>query len=212
MLQVIDSVQYSFHDDTLPTEVLLVINDTCSDIPTHMLAVSSPDLPGSPRRVLIQPIHHIILATHYASLPKLLRTTPRIPDKTGHITLPVLPLNIPSVDTFSLLIRFLYTKDTLYLLGMLLPTRTATPVWLLDLAMDFDPDAPELREYRVMLGQTFTFQVLIEHIWVINGLWKNTAALGISDPGLWDVLDLAWHLVLGAVCLEYPAESSSSQP
>lgn len=204
LLQVIESVEATPDKESLSAELSVIVNETRSDQPTHVLAVFAPSLPGAPRPVQIHPIHHIIWATHCASLPPLATTTLPTPDEIGQITIPVITLKIPCLDTFSLVERYLYTKDTLYLLGMLLPTRNATPAWLLDIDLHFDADDSELQNFRVMLGKTYTHQKLVEHMCTLNGLWKNVIALGISDDRLWDVMDLAWDLLLGALSHEYP--------
>jgi hypothetical protein len=36
---------------------------------------------------------------------------------------------------------------------------------------------------------------------VVSGVWRNVVALGVADPELWDVLDLAWEVVLGSLNL-----------
>jgi hypothetical protein len=34
---------------------------------------------------------------------------------------------------------------------------------------------------------------------IVNGLWRNVSTLGIFDDQLWDVMDMAWELLLGAL-------------
>jgi hypothetical protein len=35
----------------------------------------------------------------------------------------------------------------------------------------------------------------------IGAVWKNAVALGVHDPELWNCLDLAWEVILGAMNL-----------
>jgi hypothetical protein len=35
----------------------------------------------------------------------------------------------------------------------------------------------------------------------ITSLWRNAIALGVHDKDLWDVIDLAWEVVLGSLNL-----------
>lgn len=211
MLQVCQSVEATTPNrDPIPSELSLVVNDITSDLPTHVLAVFSSDHPRSSGPVLLEPVHYIILAAYCASLPPLRGLTSQIPDMAGRVTLPVLRFNIPSPETFSILKRFLYTKDYLALLATFLPTHSATPVRLLELDMSVDDEVTEFNEFQVILGQKFSLQVLTAHTCTLTGVWKNICALGISDPQLWDVLDLAYDLLLGAARTRYPARSDDN--
>lgn len=195
MLRASNSVEIDPPEDTvdLPREMPSTVKDQCAEFPTHMLAVSSLE---TPPRVLVYPVHHIILATSCANLPVVRKTEPRTPSPAGEISIPVLGIKIPCPETFGLLNIFLYKKDTLWLLGMLLPTRNATPAGLL--AFDIEADAKELFEFRVMLRQTFSDHVLAKYMKTVNGLWRNAVALGVCNDEFWDVLDLAWNILLGA--------------
>lgn len=44
-------------------------------------------------------------------------------------------------------------------------------------------------------------QTLTTHAAHVKELWQDMAALGLHDPELWDALDLAWEVVLGALNL-----------
>ncbi|KAG5640410.1 hypothetical protein H0H81_012012, partial [Sphagnurus paluster] len=44
-------------------------------------------------------------------------------------------------------------------------------------------------------------QTLMTHAGHVKELWQNMAALGLHDPELWDTLDLAWEVLLGALNL-----------
>jgi hypothetical protein len=39
------------------------------------------------------------------------------------------------------------------------------------------------------------------HAHHITALWRNAIALGAHDKDLWDVIDLAWEVVLGSLNL-----------
>jgi hypothetical protein len=39
------------------------------------------------------------------------------------------------------------------------------------------------------------------HTQHITALWRNAIALGVHDKDLWDTMDLAWEVVLGALNL-----------
>jgi len=40
----------------------------------------------------------------------------------------------------------------------------------------------------------------------VKELWQDMVALGLNDPELWDTLDLAWEIVLGALNLAAAAQ------
>jgi hypothetical protein len=46
-----------------------------------------------------------------------------------------------------------------------------------------------------------SLQTLTSHAGHVTALWRNTVALGLFDPELWDAMDLAWEVVLGALNL-----------
>jgi hypothetical protein len=44
-------------------------------------------------------------------------------------------------------------------------------------------------------------QLMMSRASAIVGCWRNMVALGISDPDMWDALDLAYEVLLGAMNL-----------
>jgi hypothetical protein len=214
MLRVLSSVEATPVRNSLPKELPIMVNDLSSDMPTHMLAVysrQSTASPNSTRRVTLFPIHNIIMALHCAHLPTLPKSTASEPDSVGQMTLPVIPLCIPSPETFSQLSAYLYTRNCSQLLVSLLPTRMLTPASILSFDHILDVDSPELQQYSEKLRATYTPHALLMHAMTINGLWRNACALGVFDDQLWEVLDLAWDAVLGALgWTEGGAEATSS--
>ncbi|KAF7969098.1 hypothetical protein HWV62_28356 [Athelia sp. TMB] len=200
MMQVLASVEATPVKNALPMELSIMINDLTCDLPTHMLAVYSRQSSHSPnptRRVTLFPTHAIVMSLHCANLPALPVSRPREPDSEGEMTVPVVPLCIPSPETFSPLSAYLYTKDAQHLLRALLPSGPATPPDILSL--DADPDSPEFAQFSGKLRATYTAPALLTHAMAINGLWRNVVALGIFDERLWEALDIAWAAVLDAL-------------
>jgi len=136
---------------------------------------------------------------HCAHLPTFPKSTASESDSVGQMTLPVIPLCIPSPETFSQLSAYLYLKDASHLLATLLPTGTLTPTSILSLDSELDSDSPELQQFSEKLRATYTAHALLMHAMTINGLWRNACALGVFDGQLWEVLDLAWDAVIGAL-------------
>jgi hypothetical protein len=202
MMQVLSSVEATPVKNSLPKELTVMVNDFSSDMPTHMLAVYSRQCSASPnptRRVMLFPTHNIVMAVHCAHLPMLPKSTATEPDSVGQMILPVVPLCVPSPETFSQLSAYLYTKDASHLLAMLLPTATQTPTSVLPLNELLDADAQKLQQFSSKLRATYTPHALLAYAMTINGLWRNVCALGIFDAQLWEILDLAWGLVIGAL-------------
>lgn len=202
MLQVVCSVDATPARNMLPTEMTVMINDLCSDLPTHMVAVytrESPISPGPIRRVNLFPVHHIMIASHCAHLPPLPKSVPSTPDDLGRMILPVVPLCLPCPELFPLISTYLYTKDAFYLFASLLPAGPSTPPSLLCLDVDLDSDSSEIREYCGMLRAMYSPNALFTRAMIVNGLWRNVSTLGIFDDQLWDVMDMAWELLLGAL-------------
>lgn len=157
---------------SLPRELEIVVNDmVAAACPTHMLAVYSNTPSNTPsttrRKVTLFPTHHLVLAAHCINLPRLPLSTATTSTKT---TLPVIPLCLPSPETFALLQTYLYTKHTTSLLMALLPSNNA-------------PDVLSLSRLAMM----------------IHGIWRNACVLGVVDEQLFDTIDKAWDVVVNAM-------------
>jgi len=200
MMKVLAGVETTLvrNANTLPTELTITATDESSDMPTHMLAVYTRQPSAHlTRRIKMYPIHNVILAVHCAHLPMLPKSTATEPDSVGQMTIPVVPLCIPSPETFSKLSAYLYTKKASWLLSTLLPTGALTPASILSLYID--RDSPELHRYQSKLRSTYNPCALLMHAVTINGLWRNVCALGVFDDKLWEVMDLAWEAIIGAL-------------
>jgi len=58
---------------------------------------------------------------------------------------------------------------------------------------------PEVQQFSTKLRATYTLHALLARAMTINGLWRNVCALGIFDAQLWEILDLVWEVVIGAL-------------
>ncbi|KAF7366433.1 hypothetical protein MSAN_00900200 [Mycena sanguinolenta] len=164
------AVQTSIPKSTLPKELEILMNDVvAAACPTHMLAVFN-DAPlsfGQKRQVSLFPVHDLVLRVHCTNLPTLPLSQPST--SSSHATVPVIPLRLPSPETFPLLHAYLYTRDSASLLASLRPSCDADMV---QLAM---------------------------HASRIHGLWRNACALGVIDEQLYNVLQTLWSSTLGAM-------------
>jgi len=175
----------------LPREIEIICNNVSIEPPSHVLAVYSRT--GAPRcGVTLFPAHALILATNCANLPDLPESRPSPPAEAGGtVTLPIVPLRIPSTATFSTLLSYLYTKRSDHLLEELLPLGE-------DEAMSFD-------QLSRKHAAACTAKTLSEHMRKVHSLWSNAAVLGIFDDKLFRTLEIAWEVLLGALDIGFGA-------
>lgn len=201
MLRVLAGVKVESTSNHLPKELSVVINDLSSDVPTHMLAVYSRQVPATTkRRVTLFPVHNIILATHCANLPVLQKSNPTPPECVGQsISIPVVPLCIPVPEMFPPLSTFLYTKRIDYLLSTLLPSPVSSALLL------EDPSSlnaqRSLQQFANKLAAITPAHILLARAMLVNGLWRNACALGITDERLWCAIDIAWDVLINALAI-----------
>ncbi|KAG0703534.1 hypothetical protein DFH29DRAFT_981858 [Suillus ampliporus] len=174
-----------------------------SSYPTHILALSRSSN-SSDSYVTLVATHSLILASNCASLPRL------PPSASSHgaavsVTLPVLPLTIPAPAAFSPLHTFLYTHSAPQLLSVLLPAvpgsflSTLTSPQALRGTLASGPALHTLSAH--LMASAPGMGALTNVAQNIAAVWRNAVALGVHDPELWDCLDLAWEVILGAMNL-----------
>ncbi|KAJ7441238.1 hypothetical protein FB451DRAFT_1441438 [Mycena latifolia] len=157
--------------------------------PTHALTIAAAPAKGShlerdaPHAIF--PVHAVVLAAHCAKLPHLLPMPPPAPSRAASATLPILLLTLPSPQAFAILHAFLYTHRLAPALAALLPLppRSSSPSRM--------PRSPprSTAPPRAMRSRPTC------------ELWQDMVALSMYDAELWDALDLAWEVVLGALNL-----------
>lgn len=172
--------------------------------PTHVLALSKSSSHDS--SALLVPTHSVVLASQCASLPRLPPSTVSgHPNATVSVTLPILPLSVPSPAAFAPLHTFLYTHSVAQLLSTLVPAipstflSTLTSSHALRGTLSSGPALHSLSAH--LLSSAPGMGALTNVAQNIAAVWRNAVALGIHDPELWDCLDLAWEIVLGAMNL-----------
>lgn len=218
----------------LPPTIDVPVRPTASSppraFPTHMLAVSSskasPSQPNTPTAasflasnsptstVPLFPAHALVLAAYCPLLPQL----PRSAGQRGHaaLSLPLVPLAVPSAETFHLLHAYLHTRRPDTLLAALLPSlaphlppahaaSSSSAAHARPYASHFSSDSLLRLAHALASGAAAhggpqgALGALMAHVKVINGLWRNVCALGVSDAELWGVMDVAWEVVLVAL-------------
>ena len=103
--------------------------------------------------------------------------TPSTPNTTGILYLPVLPLEIPSIATFSIVHTTLHQ-----------PSRP-----LISLLLDSTPE--QAREKVEKLSPAELMAVLEK----VHGVWQNACTLGIGEDRIWKGMGEVWGLVVGSL-------------
>ncbi|KAF8842797.1 hypothetical protein BDN67DRAFT_988890 [Paxillus ammoniavirescens] len=172
--------------------------------PTHILALSRSSSQDS--SALLVATHAVVLASHCASLPRLPPSpVSGHPNATVSVTLPVLPISIPSPAAFAPLHAFLYTHSIPQLLSTLIPAipasflSTLTSPQVLRGTLASGPSLHRLSSHLVSSAPGMGALTGVAQN--TAAVWRNAVALGVHDPELWDCLDLAWEVVLGAMNL-----------
>ena len=187
LLSVLPRVRAQTLRDTLPKELSISVDDALSDLPTHMFAVySQKSNVVGPRRVTLFPIHDIVFSSQCANLTKL-PAMAKVDVSASIVepslaTIPVVPLTIPSPQTFPQLAAYLYTHSTLDLLAFLLPIRAA--------------GAHPLHNIGDAMAEAHNVHAVLAHAMTVIGVWGNACALGVFDLGLWNAPDVAWEEII----------------
>lgn len=202
-------------DGFLPEELPITVHDLTTAPPSHMVAVyslmsmcsaSGPAVGRGPC-FNFYPVHSIYLAAHCAHLPNFptIASTWTPPIVTPGATsatymVPVQSLCLPSPVTYPLILGYLYTKRADLLISEFLPT--PVPVGLLAAATRGVKDHKAMRDYADHLAAAYTLPALLNYAVLVEGFWMNACTLGIVDHCLWEVIDVAWRVLMHAFTLQ----------
>jgi hypothetical protein len=167
-------------------------------MPTHLLAVVSPDQnPSSPPVML--PIDAALFDRGFrfdlnipADPPGTGSTAP-IPythtmgdSQVLMVTLPVLSITVPHIASLPLLLLF----------GMKLETQPNLLAWSL-LPVNVVEEFPNAAAMALILShiRDDQFDRTYRHN---QGIWKNTLALGVNDPSIDEIVHTAWNVTAEA--------------
>ncbi|KAM0786009.1 hypothetical protein ACM66B_006825 [Microbotryomycetes sp. NB124-2] len=172
--------------------------------PSHVLAVVSADSP----RTLMVPVHGLLYAKHCRNLhilsssPRAQPFHPSLPTDSrppsanltnSAVTLPVVKLQLPHAQAFTLLHAYIYTLSRQSLFSSLLPTVPSSKFSnLLN---------PTLLSFAQSLSN-LERQTLLRHLELVHGLWQICVALGVCDEKVWEVMRVCWSLLVGAVGIQ----------
>lgn len=166
--------------------------------PTHVLAVASSKSSGN-EHVFMFPVHNIIIAAQCSALPRLPPSS-AVPSSTLH--LPVLPLSLPSPAAFKVLHGYLYNHSLEAVLKSLFPLPSGFTQGLSHYTVQSTLSSGSLLHQLstyLCSASGGSLQALTGHAAHVKELWQDMVALGLHDPELWDTLDLAWEITLGAL-------------
>lgn len=170
-------------------------------LPTHILAVASSKSSAN-ELVFLLPVHSIIIAAQCTALSRLPFTSSTTPSGTLH--LPVVPLALPSPAAFKVLHGYLYSHSLEAVLKSLFPLPSGFTQGLshytVQATLSSGSTLHQLSSYLCSSAGS-NLQVLTNHAAHVKELWQDMVVLGLNDPELWDTLDLAWEITLGALNL-----------
>ncbi|KDQ51685.1 hypothetical protein JAAARDRAFT_139870 [Jaapia argillacea MUCL 33604] len=165
--------------------------------PTHVLALASASQSSS--NITLIPTHHLVLAIHCSHMPSLPASKP------GSGSVLVVPMTVPSASTFPILHNYLYTKrlDTLLnsmvqLPPSFIPSGSSSSSSGLS---HISPDAIKRASHHLASSSMYSAEPLMRYVGIVNSMWKNVCALGVFERDLWQAMDIAWEIVLGAVAI-----------
>jgi hypothetical protein len=111
-------------------------------------------------------------------------------------------MSVPSPTAFVILHQFMYHHRLDSVLKALFPL---PPNFLQSLShqtvqatLSSEPTLRQLSSY-LCASASSNLQALTAHAAHVKELWQDMAALGLYNPELWDTIDLAWEIVLGAL-------------
>jgi len=162
---------------------------------------SAPALPS--RKVVLYPVHSLVLAAHCACLPIApaspfhSETGPRgqkiSPDTP--VDLPVWRIVLPAPELFPILSVYLYNKNLPNLYKAMLPAEVPENFYSKP-GTTACPTPLEIQACGEDLGQKFGQQDLLRCLGRVTGIHRNAYALGVCDEGLWMALGIAYESLL----------------
>jgi len=168
--------------------------------PTHILAVASSKSSGN-EHVFMFPVHSVVIAAQCSALPRL---PPSSGASSGVLHVPVLPLALPSPAAFKVLHGYLYNHSLDGILKSLFPLPAGFVQGLshhtVQSTLASGSTLHQLSTYLCSSAGS-SLQALTTHAAHVKELWQDMVALGLHDPELWDTVDLAWEIILGALNL-----------
>lgn len=116
----------------------------------------------------------------------------------------MLPLSLPSPAAFAIIHSYIYHHRPEAVLQSLFPVPSQFVQALsgesIRSTLASGSALHHLSSY-LCKASSGNLQTLMTHATHVKELWQDMVALGIHDPELWDTVDLAWEVILGALNL-----------
>ena len=186
----------------LPTSFKLDLHrDSCGTSlpPTHLFAVHKDST-----RASLFAGHAMVLALQCCSIPFL----PAVPEPTtpsSARTLPVVRLVVPHPELFHITYRWLYDQESGSLFRSLIPTVFVARYLA---TKKVEQGEQSIHSVAGALSNLSTRE-LLGRLQLIQGVWKNGAALGILSTCYWSQLEKAWEYVVAALVLARKRKAST---
>jgi hypothetical protein len=178
----------------LPKELVVAAHDLSAQMPTHLLAVYGKSDNSGRASMSLYPAHNIVLSAYCANMPVLPYSSPLSPLlKGGRVQLPVVPICLPHPQSYATIQQYLYTKDRISLIMSMLPTLPPRGV--------LSGGSSATAQYARDLAQTFTTQKILSLLRNAHGLYRNMCALEVQEDLMWQLVSVAWEILLSALAL-----------
>lgn len=170
----------------LPTHLLAVCaGGACGSAPGQLLVVDAP--------CLFVPIHWIVYALQCAHLPTgVAATAPSFP---GGSHVPIVALPVPYPEYWSLVHRWMYTRDAAKLLAALLPLESLQKHVYGTHTKPMPPSA------AIDALACLSLATLLRAALRIRATWHNGRHIGVYADNFWAAVSRAWTLVVTAMVL-----------
>lgn len=197
------------------TSIEMTLNDTECTPPTHVFAISraldaSSNGSSFPKDGLVlHPVHSIIPVIHCSSLPRLSFNNVNPPSAPGEkIHVPFVRLQLPFPEEFNPLLDYMYTRNPLKLMSRYVPHIGGDAMRA---AAATGTRQGQVGVYAYELTKKMSWVSILKKVMSLNGLVKNVCTLGVSDQGMWGVMDLCWEILLVALKMSVEAAKQQQQ-
>lgn len=178
----------------LPKELVVLAEDLSAQMPTHLLAVYGKSENGAKASMSLFPAHDVVLSAYCANMPSLPYSSPPPPSqKGGPVQLPVVPISLPHPQSYAPIQQYLYTKDRVSFIMSMLPAIPPQGV--------LGGSSSATLQYAGELAGTFTMQKILALLRNVHGMYRNMCALEVQEDIMWQLINVAWEVLLTALAL-----------
>ncbi|KAG8940510.1 hypothetical protein FRC03_005420 [Tulasnella sp. 419] len=188
MARGLPCVSFRYRPDDSSMEAMISPNSPKDVIlPTHLLRLRSPSTSRTIQMAPLHfPIHSNVLASQCANVPPL-----PLPSSSNPV--PLVEIEIPSPETFSIIHSHLYAHHIPGLMSDLLPINNK---------LLFAPGSPfDIPAIARICATSMTAADLLDCGKRIYGVYLNARMLGVRDDDLWKAISIAWTIFTGALTI-----------